>query len=213
MRIFLWFVMIFFLFPVVAEESEEPEKVQENKDNVPVDAENEEKDEEGTLKTLMVYFSETGNTKKTAERIASLLEADLERIEEKARDRSGFFGFLVAGKDAYFGNVSEIKTVSADLEKYDLIIMGTPIWAWSITPALRAFIKDNKKILKNKRVVFFTTSGGTDVQEVKGDVEEILKKPLEITTNFLEEDVGSSAAFLEKTEDFVRRIKKTVPKK
>lgn len=52
-----------------------------------------------SVKSLVVYYSRTGNTRFVAEMIAEKLKADIEELIDK-KGRGGSIGFLIAGKDA-----------------------------------------------------------------------------------------------------------------
>jgi len=59
------------------------------------------------LKTLVVYYSRTGNAKFMAETIAAELGSDLEEVID-LRNRQGKLAFLPAGRDAMRGRETEI---------------------------------------------------------------------------------------------------------
>ncbi len=91
------------------------------------------------MKTLVVYYSRTGSTKNAAEHIAKQLGADLDELID-SKNRMGLWGWLMAGRDAlrkYTTTLMDIKKNPAD---YDLVIIGTPIWAGTITPAIRTYV-------------------------------------------------------------------------
>jgi len=48
------------------------------------------------MKTLVAYYSRTGNTKKVAVEIAKNLKADIDEIIDK-KDRSGMIGWIIGG--------------------------------------------------------------------------------------------------------------------
>ena len=80
-------------------------------------------------------------------------------------------------------------------EDYDLIFIGTPVWAWTFTPALRTFLSTVK--LQNKKIALFCCHGGQvgktfdkikallDGNIILGetDFEESLKKNKENSSN------------------------------
>lgn len=106
------------------------------------------------MKSLVVYYSRTGNTKFVAEEIAAELGADLEEIVD-LKSRDGKMGWLSASRDATGNrqtNISETKRNPAD---YDLIVIGTPVWAWSPSAAIRTYIA--KHDLSGKNVALFFT--------------------------------------------------------
>jgi|GEM_PF-713647 len=125
------------------------------------------KDKKIKYKTLVVYFSKTGNTQKIAFKISIILKADLERIID-LNNR----GFCLGGGEATFGIAAKIKKPKFKAEDYDLVLIGTPIWSWSMTPAIRAYLKKNKG--KIKRVAFFVTAGGTKPDKIVKNMEKLL---------------------------------------
>ena len=81
------------------------------------------------MKTLVVYYSRTGNTKFVAEEITAELGADIEEVVD-LKKRDGKMGYLSASRDATGNrqtNIAETKRNPAD---YDLIVIGTPVWFW-----------------------------------------------------------------------------------
>jgi len=147
-------------------------------------------------KILVVYYSRTGTTEKIGGLIASAVEADAEKLVDK-KDRSGAWGYLVGGKDAGFENETELQELKYDPGEYDLVIIGTPIWSWNMTPAIRTYITKNKDKIKN--VAFFTTSGGTSYEKVVPLMEKHLGKEALFKTGFLEKEVkNDSVEMIEK---------------
>ena len=116
------------------------------------------------MKTAIVYYSMSGNTEQTAERIAEQLGADLVRIEPvKAYPDKGFRKFLWGGKSAVMGDQPRLQPYAFD-GGYDRIIFGTPVWASSFTPPVRTFIAENREKIAGKSVAVFVcySGGGAD---------------------------------------------------
>jgi flavodoxin len=109
------------------------------------------------LKTLIVYYSRTGNARFVAETMATEMGADVEEIIDQ-RKRSGILGFLRGGSDARNGKETEIAPTKKAPADYDLIIVGSPIWASRPTPAITTYLKKNN--LTGKKVAVFFTQGG-----------------------------------------------------
>ena len=110
------------------------------------------------MKTLLVYYSYTGQTKVIVDRISSLIDCDV--VELKPIVSFGEYDQVV---EEYQNNESdksrvEIEELSIDLDKYDKVIIGTPVWWYSITPVLREFL--NKYDLSKKKVYPFATNAG-----------------------------------------------------
>ena len=120
---------------------------------------------EPILKTLVVYYSRTGNAKFMAETIAAELGSDLEEVID-LRNRQGKLAFLPAGRDAMRGRETEIAQTKRSPAECDLIVIGQPVWAGSPTPAIRTYLSKND--LSGKKVaLFFSDSSDQAVEKTK----------------------------------------------
>ena len=107
------------------------------------------------MKYLVVYYSRTGNNRTIGEAIAKALSADIDEIIDKKK-RAGKLGWLRAGRDSQTKSLTDIQ-FEKNPEDYDIIIIGSPIWANGITPAIRTYL--NKHNMRGKKVAFFICSG------------------------------------------------------
>jgi len=55
-------------------------------------------------------------------------------------------------------------------------VVGTPVWAWTLTPPVRSYLAANKK--KLKKVAFFLTCGSTGIDKTFAEMEKESKKPV-----------------------------------
>ena len=154
------------------------------------------------MTTLIAYFSGTGNTKHVAETIAELCQADIERIEEM-RPRKGFFGYLAAGRDAWRNRASEIRAAKIDPASYDLVVVGTPVWAWNLTPAVRSYLEQHGE--RMKRVAFFCTQGGSGAEGVFKQMAELCDKRPIATLAVTEREV-KQADYAAKVRSFTESL-------
>jgi menaquinone-dependent protoporphyrinogen IX oxidase len=106
------------------------------------------------IKALVVYYSRSGNTARIARSIAGALEADLEPIVDR-RSRKGLRGYLRSGLDAALRRSADIEEPAHDPSKYDLVVIGTPVWSGSPSSPVRAFLARYRKDLRT--VAFFCT--------------------------------------------------------
>ena len=106
------------------------------------------------MKSLVVYYSRTGNTKFAAQEIAAELGGDLEEIVD-LQSRGGTMGWLTAGRDATRSKLTEIAEPKRNPADYDLVVVGTPIWAWSPSAAVRTYL--SKKDFSGMKVALFFT--------------------------------------------------------
>ena len=116
------------------------------------------------MKSLVVYYSRTGNARYVAQIIVSQIGSDIEEVID-LKKRGGVLGFLSGGKDARNGKETEISPSTKSPADYDLIVVGTPIWAGKPTPAILTYLKKND--LSGKKVAVFFTQGGKKPQGVE----------------------------------------------
>jgi flavodoxin len=116
------------------------------------------------LKSLVVYYTRSGNARFVAETIAAEIGSDVEEVIDMKK-RSGVLGYLSGGKDARQGKETQIAPSKKSPADYDLIIVGTPIWAARPTPAVTTYLKKNN--LSGKKVAVFFTQGGKKPQGIE----------------------------------------------
>ena len=122
-----------------------------------------QKKEAPKSKVLVLYYSQTSNTKTVAQEIANKLGADIEEIVA-VNPYNGDFQATIARcqQEREQGVTPEIEPVKADLAQYDVIFLGYPIWFGTYAPPMAAFL--NQADLSGKKIVPFCTfgSGGLD---------------------------------------------------
>jgi flavodoxin len=106
---------------------------------------------------LVVYYSRSGTTRKIAEAVSEALNCDLDEIVE-AKSRAGFFGYMRSLVEARQKRPSVIAPAKRDASSYDLVVIGTPVWGWSVSSPVRAYLMANRDQLPE--VAFFCTLGG-----------------------------------------------------
>lgn len=111
------------------------------------------------MKTAVIYYSLEGNTKHAAEKIAARLDADIiQLIPVKEYPTGKVSKYFWGGKSATFGEAPKLEPYRFDQNQYDLVILGTPIWAGTFAPPLRTFTRENK--LTDKKVALFACCSG-----------------------------------------------------
>ena len=102
------------------------------------------------MKCLIVYYSLDENTCAAAERIAEKTGFDAVRIETvKKMPRSTFLKLIVGGGQVTAGKRPELEIFPIDPDLYDVIILGTPVWADKCAAPVYSFIssiKDHSRI-------------------------------------------------------------------
>ena len=115
-------------------------------------------------KKLVAYFSASGTTRKIAEMIAETAEADLYEIVPKQPYSKADLNWMdkksrssVEMNDKKFR--PELMDTDAQIDKYDEIILGFPIW-WYVAPTIiNTFLESYD--FTGKKIVLFATSGGS----------------------------------------------------
>ncbi len=125
------------------------------------------------MKSLVVFYSRTGNTKKIAEEIGKSLQCDVEGLHDEKK-RTGVLGYLRSGRDAMTKQKTAINDVQHQLKEYDCIIIGTPIWAWTMWAPVRTFLEQYKSECRN--VAFFTISDSTPGDQTFSQMEDVCGK-------------------------------------
>jgi len=125
------------------------------------------------MKTLIVYFTRTGNTKKIVDTLQTELTADVEKIDEEG-SRHGPLGWLKSGRQGASKADVEINPLKADPSSYELVVMASPVWAGNVSAPMRAFIKKYRDSLPKTAV--FLTHDNPDVTQAFADIDELLNK-------------------------------------
>lgn len=142
-------------------------------------------------KALLVYYSYDEFTKKIAEAIAHEIGADIQRLVPKEKGRRSFYQHVENPeqfegydkedeKEEYiWGQESiemdekpEIEKLSYDPDDYQMIVLGTPVWALTYAPPFNTFFDQEDFV--NKDVALFCTHEGM-AGDTFDDFEEMLE--------------------------------------
>lgn len=151
-------------------------------------------------KILVVYYSRDGHTEKVAKDIAERLNADIEAIIDQ-KNRKGILGWLGAAKDARSKRETTIGNIEKNPADYDVIIIGTPMWAGSMTPAVRTYLTQVKGDLKN--TAYFVLSGGMSPDNVVKSMEGLAGKAMTGFVGFVQKELRKKETYEEKIKNFV----------
>jgi flavodoxin len=113
---------------------------------------------------LVCYFSASGTTKNVALKVSEVLNADLFEIEPVIKytdedldwtDKNSRTSIEMQDKSSR----PNIKNKVLNIDNYDTIIIGFPVWWYTCPTIINTFIEEND--LKNKKIYIFVTSGGS----------------------------------------------------
>ena len=155
------------------------------------------------MQTLIVYYSRTGHTKKVAEALAKDLQCDMEELVDTV-NRSGPIGWLNSGRQGSGRQLTKLQPVKKDPSKYDMVIIGTPVWAGNMSSPVRTYITENNANFKN--VALFCTLGNKGEEKTFKEMGDLSgKKPKATLAVFAPEIKKDSYA--EKVNKFAADIK------
>jgi flavodoxin len=110
------------------------------------------------MKSLIVFYSLTGDCRKIANELNKEYPSDILEIKLKKdfkKPKMNFVNLFIGGSQTVTKKTPEINHLDIILNKYDQIILGTPVWVSTMTPAIRAFIK--KYNIENKKIILFAS--------------------------------------------------------
>jgi menaquinone-dependent protoporphyrinogen IX oxidase len=116
-----------------------------------------------SARTLVVFHSRSGRTRRIGRMIAARLKADVEEIAftGPAHQAPGYASCAVR---ALMGCTARVKPARHDPAQYDLVVIGTPVWCWSLPAPVRGWLKAHP--LGPARAAFFCTMGGSGAARV-----------------------------------------------
>jgi flavodoxin len=124
------------------------------------------------VKTLVVYYSFENNTRFIAETIAEAIQADLLELKPLQDLKThGFMKFIWGGKQVFLRQKPDLAEFKHNPLDYDLLFLGTPVWAFNYAPAMRTFL--SKVQLKNKKIALFccfSENGGKTLAKMRAEL-------------------------------------------
>lgn len=129
------------------------------------------KNEAPSPKVLVVYYSQTGNTKAVAQEIATKLGADMAEVEA-VNPYDGDFEATIGRcmQERETGISPEINPLTVNVADYDVIFVGAPVWFGVFAPPMLTFM--NQVDLSGKKVVPFCTFGSGGLESSAKDLAE-----------------------------------------
>ena len=131
----------------------------------------EESTEKEAPKVLVLYYSQTSNTKAVATEIATKLNADIEEIvavNPYDGDFQATIDRCIVEREQ--GTVTEIKPLATDIANYDVIFIGYPVWFGTYAPPIATFLANTD--LSGKKIVPFCTFGSGGLESSVKDMAE-----------------------------------------
>jgi flavodoxin len=141
-----------------------------------------------TMKTLVAFYSLTGNTSLLVSKIAALLHADTDRILTETPYEGGW-GYVKAAYHSLTGQKVAIKASGITPQEYDLVVVAGPVWTGRIAPPVRTYLERYRDQFKH--IAFCVTQGGTSPGKAFQQMEAHCgTKPVETLSVQAKEVVG-----------------------
>ena len=129
-------------------------------------------------KILICYFSATGKTKVVAHNIAKVIGGDLFEIVPSIQYTENDLDWedKTSRSSIEMDNINsrpEILNKVENIDNYNTILIGYPIWWYTAPRIINTFIEENN--LKNKKIYLFATSGGSGIEKSLSDLKDTYK--------------------------------------
>jgi flavodoxin len=127
--------------------------------------------------TLIVYFSRSGNTRFAAEQIQKVIGDDIDLFEIKpVKEYPADYNACVAQakKECADSFKPELAEKVKDINKYDVVFVGTPNWWHMMAPPVLSFLSSHD--LRGKTVIPFVTHGGGGIAHCETDIQKACPK-------------------------------------
>lgn len=123
-------------------------------------------------KTLIVFFSWGGNTRAVANHIHNIIGGDMIEVETVVPYPDTYEEVIaIAPGELESDYRPELKTSVENIDQYDTIIVGTPIWGGRLAPAMKSFLASYN--LSGKTIAPFCTHGGSGTARSVDDIRSV----------------------------------------
>ena len=109
-------------------------------------------------KTLIIYYSFTGNSKNVANYVKDKLNADILELEPKEPFSSNYDEVVNEWQNNDIKRDVEIKNIDVNLKQYNKIVLITCVWWYGISPVMKKFLKEYD--LSNKDIIISASNAG-----------------------------------------------------
>ncbi len=153
------------------------------------------------MKTLIAYFSWSGNTKKIIEEIDKSAKYDVIRIKRMAPYSSDYnqCAYVEAKEEWEKRALPEIEKINLDVNSYEKILLFFPIWWYTIPMPVGTFVKENLNGYKGE-VIVFANSYTNDPKYMVNSFDDLkkLNPGLNLKKGLLNKSIEEHISFIEK---------------
>ncbi len=157
------------------------------------------------MKTLVIYYSLEGNTRLIAQAIAQVTGADILELKPETEPPSkGFMKYFWGGRQVMTKEQPQLLPLGKDPQAYDLIFVGTPVWAFSYAPALATFFSQVK--IAGKKIGLFCCSGGGKGKTLEKMAQRLEGNEIAGQIHFVEPLRRGQSQAVEKAAQWARQV-------
>jgi menaquinone-dependent protoporphyrinogen IX oxidase len=121
-------------------------------------------------KSAVVYVTRTGHSRALAEAVAARLGAKAHEIVDLV-PRKGSLRYFWAGGQASMGRASRIKDPEVDLADAESVVLVEPVWAGSVCPPLRTWLRAHAAELSGKKIALLVSCLGSEAEPLRAKFE------------------------------------------
>ncbi len=160
--------------------------------------------EEKNLNKLVIFYSFDGNTRFIAQTIAEQAGADLLELKPvKEIKTHGFLKYFLGGGQVIMKTKPELMPLEKDPGEYDVIFIGTPVWAGNCAPAVISFFDIVK--LKGKRIALFCCYSSEEGNTFTNMIENLSGNEIIGEQAFLNPLKKDQRTNMDKAKDWVKK--------
>lgn len=160
------------------------------------------------MKALVIYYSLDWNTKHIWDSLAKELDWDVLELKTKKEliNKNSFMKYLWWWKMVYMKEEPELEPINIDFNKYDLIIIWTPVWAFNYTPPLATFFSNYK--LENRNIAIYCCHWGWPWKTLANMREKLTWNNIISENDFIEPLKRNKEENNKKLENWIEEIRK-----
>ncbi|PID58798.1 flavodoxin [candidate division KSB3 bacterium] len=161
------------------------------------------------MKKIVIFYSFEGNTRLIANTIAKTVDADILELTPKDEIQStGIMKYVWGGKAALMNAKPALLPYDKNIQEYDLLFIGTPVWAWTFAPPLNTFLAT--EVFVNKKIALFCCHGGGKGKIFRKMAKVLTQNQILGEADFKDPLKHHTEANLEKAKKWAERIMNTL---
>lgn len=155
------------------------------------------------MKTLIVYYSYTGNNQKVAKELSNLIKADVVKLQDWLLQLPLAALYFIGGMMASLSIPTQINYIDKNIDLYERIILMGPVWGWKLVPAIKSFIKKYLKYKSKFSLLIICGGGKKYFEQISNDFMKLTgEKPKKLL--MLSERELKEAKYKDQLKTFVK---------